>query len=239
MPAHLQDSNDPSIRIYQTNADRYHRMIAAEDTDGNLAAYFNRLPIPPGSRLIDLGTGTGRLPILLRSKQLNTVGIDLHRSMLLENQRQKTRYRQDWHLVLADMGAAPVRSGWADLATAGWAIGHLRSWRSRNWKEAIGQVVGEMHRLVKPGGWLVILETLSTGSLEPAPPTPELEEYYRWLVEDWGFSQESIPTDYTFSTVDEAVENTEFFFGSALASRIRQNRWERIPEWTGIWKKQK
>jgi hypothetical protein len=94
-----------------------------------------------------------------------------------------------------------------------------------------------MHRLIKPDGVLIIIETLSTGSLTPAPPTAGLAEYYRWLEDEKGFKRQEIQTDYVFPNLDAAVEYMEFFFGAELAKTIRQNRWSRVPEWTGVWGK--
>jgi len=91
--------------------------------------------------------------------------------------------------------------------------------------------------VVAPGGALIILETLSTGSLTPAPPSPGLAEYYDWLEQAWGFSRETIATDYRFASVDEAIARTEFFFGADLAAKIRAQGWARLPEWTGVWGK--
>jgi hypothetical protein len=94
-----------------------------------------------------------------------------------------------------------------------------------------------MHRLAAPGGALIIMETLTTGSLTPIPPTPGLAQYYTWLENEWGFTRQEIQTDYQFASVDEAVTKTEFFFGPALAEKIRVNGRSRLPEWTGVWGK--
>ncbi len=83
------------------------------------------------------------------------------------------------------------------------------------------------------------METLTTGSLTPAPPTEGLAEYYAWLEGEWGFTRQSIRTDYQFTSVPEAVERTEFFFGDEMVEKIRANGWARLPEWTGVWSKQK
>ncbi len=82
---------------------------------------------------------------------------------------------------------------------------------------------------------MIILETLTTGGLAAAPPSPELAEYYAWLEQAWGFSREVIATDYQFESVEQAVEYTEFFFGPKLAADIRARGWARLPEWTGVW----
>jgi len=221
-------------RIYTSRAADYQAMIAAEDADGNLLKVIEALTPLAGRRVLDLGTGTGRLPQLLAGRVQSWIGVDLHRAMLLENQRLKTG---NGRLVQADMRALPFPNACADLVTAGWAIGHLRGWYAEDWQTQIGRVLREMQRVVAPGGLLLILETLTTGALVPAPPTPGLAEYYAWLEDTWGFSRQTIRTDYQFASVAEAVARTEFFFGAELAERIKVNGWARLPEWTGVWRK--
>ena len=94
-------------------------------------------------------------------------------------------------------------------------------------------------RVTKPGGILLVMETLGTGATEPKPPSAELSEYYQWLENKYGFQKKVISTDYQFETVEQAVEFTQFFFGDDLAARIRQKVWSRLPEFTGIWHKRR
>jgi ubiquinone/menaquinone biosynthesis C-methylase UbiE len=212
-------------------------MISAEDVDGNLVPAIERIADLDGKRVLDLGTGTGRIPLLLHDRAAQLVGLDLYASMLRENVVQRRGRGGSWGLVQGDMSALPFPEGWADVLIAGWAIGHLRSWFEGDWRARIGGVLDEMHRVVQPGGALIILETLTTGSLTPAPPTRELAEYYAWLEDRWGFERQEIQSDYRFPSVEAAAEHTEFFFGAELASSIRENGWARLPEWTGVWGK--
>jgi hypothetical protein len=94
-----------------------------------------------------------------------------------------------------------------------------------------------MHRVAAPGGVLIVMETLTTGSLTPAPPTEGLAEYYAWLENEWGFTRQTIRTDYQFASVDEAAAKTGFFFDAELGAKILENGWARVPEWTGVWRK--
>lgn len=228
---------DHFINIYQNQAEAYHRFIAAEDVDRNLLPALERITGLRGARILDLGTGTGRLPLLLEGHAAHVTGLDLHRDMLRENQRQNQKIAGTWTLTNGDMRALPFPSASFDVVTAGWAIGHFTGWFAGNWQTEIRHVLDEMHRVIRPGGALIILETLSTGSLTPAPPSPGLAAYYAWLENEWGFTRQEISTDYQFASVEEAIALTEFFFGPALSVAIRKNNWARLPEWTGVWGK--
>lgn len=228
---------DHFTAIYSGRAAAYHRMIAAEDADGNLLRALEAVTPLRGKRVLDLGTGTGRLPLLLDNLAGQVVGLDLHWAMLQENARQRALAGGGWALTQADMRQLPIAAGCADVVCAGWAIGHLRGWHPGDWQAHIGLVLNAMHRAAAPGGALIILETLTTGSLTPAPPTPGLAEYYAWLEQAWGFSRQTIRTDYGFESVEAAVAATEFFFGPDLAQSIRAHGWARLPEWTGVWGK--
>jgi hypothetical protein len=95
-----------------------------------------------------------------------------------------------------------------------------------------------MQNSLRPGGALILIETMGTGAKSPAPPTPGLAAYYAWLQNDLGFQHATIPTHYRFHSVSEAVELTQFFFGSALAAAIQQQQLTILPEFTGIWWKE-
>jgi ubiquinone/menaquinone biosynthesis C-methylase UbiE len=224
-------------RIYAHEAEAYQRMIAAEDVDGNILAALEAITPLKGKRILDLGSGTGRMPLLLHTFSDQIIGIDLNLPMLREQQRQRARLNGSWHLLQGDMRCLPVESGWSEVTLAGWAIGHMTSWFSSDWRVQIGKVIIEMQRVTAPNGVIFILETLTTGAEKAAPPNQDLADYYAWLENQHGFTRSTIQTDYLFKSVEEAVQHTEFFFGTELAQTIRERSWARLPEWTGIWSK--
>jgi ubiquinone/menaquinone biosynthesis C-methylase UbiE len=228
---------DHFIHIYRHQAGDYHRLIIPEDVDRNLLPALEKITPLQGKRILDLGTGTGRLPLLLGAQAAQMIGLDLHGDMLRENRAQREGHQGQWGLVQGDMRRLPLPSGWAEVVMAGWAIGHFTAWYASDWQLQAGHVLTEMHRVVRPGGALIIMETLTTGSLTPAPPTEALARYYTWLEAEWGFSRQEIQTDYQFASIEEAVARTEFFFGPDLAATIRRQGWSRLPEWTGVWGK--
>lgn len=230
---------DHFIAIYKSRAAAYERMIAAEDVDNNLWAILQDLVDFSGTRVVDVGSGTGRLPRLLHRYARSGVALDLHAPMLSENGRQQRRAGFCWPLVQADVQHLPLADSCADVVTAGWAIGHFCDWYGEQWQRHIESALQEMARVARPGGSLIIMETLGTGVLSPAPPTPGLAAYYALLEESWGFERRQLPTDYQFASVDEAVASMTFFFGEELAEKIRQYRWRRVPEWTAVWRYRK
>lgn len=221
--------------IYTKQAEAYHQLITPEDVDGNLLPALQRLARLENATLLDLGSGTGRIPILVHELVERVFALDLNYPMLREQEEQQRKIGSSWPLVNGDNRFLPFPDDWVDVVTAGWAIGHLRAWFSDEWQLQMGLILHEMERVAVPNGRIVILETLSTGSLVAAPPTPELAEYYAWLEEEWGYSRHVVQTDYQFASVDQAAEMTEFFFGPDLAELIRENSWARLPEWTGVW----
>jgi len=138
-------------------------------------------------------------------------------------------------LVQGDIRFLPFPNCRFDIVTAGWAIGHITGWYPNSWKEQATRILDHAARTLRPGGWIIILETLTTGSNIPAPPTASLGEYYGWLENTWGFSRTEIQTDFQFETLAQSEYYAQFFFGQELANRVRKNHWLRLPEWTGLW----
>lgn len=225
--------NDHFIKIYSHHGQTYHEMITYEDVDGNLRPALESVTSFQGKAILDLGSGTGRIPLLF--PELSIVCLDLHEGMLRENQRQQAP--DPGILVQGDMRRLPFGEKTYDIVTAGWALGHFTGWYPEDWRTQAATVLEEAHRVLPSGGAFIILETMTTGALSPAPPTPELADYYRWLEEDWGFSQQVVQTDYQFDDLAQAVRYARFFFGDDLAKEVRKRNWVRLPEWTGTWSK--
>lgn len=241
-PPHLEtrDRNslalDHFVKIYKTQTAAYHALIAAEDVDRNLLPVLLAITPLAGKRVLDLGSGTGRIPLLLRGLDCEIISVDLHHAMLVE-QKQKLE-TGDARLIQADIRRLPLSDGLADVVIAGWAIGHFTGWYPETLKGEIQTTVNEMTRTVKPSGAIVILETMGTGNEQAGPPNAALAEYYAILENELGFSKQVLATDYDFGSVERAAELCGFFFGNEMAEKVRFNNWSRVPEWTGTWSKQ-
>lgn len=219
--------------IYAKHADAYDELVTAEDCDGNLLPALERLIPVAGRRVVEVGAGTGRVTRLLARAGATVLATERSPAMMsVAQQRLGVQPNVSWFLASAE--ALPVETSWADAGVAGWVFGHFREWMPEGWEAELERALAELSRVVRPGGAVVIIETLGTGSSEPAPPTPGLAEYYGWL-EARGFARSWVRTDYRFDSVDEAARVTGFFFGATFGERVRQEGWSRIPECTGLW----
>jgi len=221
--------------VYKNQPREYHQMIEVEDFENNLLKAILRFTPISSNRVLDIGSGTGRLPLLFHAQNADLLALDISFPMLLEQRAQKQNIGGKWELIQGDMRILPVRDSWADVTTAGWAAGHFCGWFPETWQQEIDRFILEMQRVTRPGGALFIMETLGTGRKTPAPPTRALHEYYQRIESQWGFQREVIRTDYKFQSVSDAIEKTAFFFGQELAETIDKNEWQIVPEWTGVW----
>lgn len=217
--------------VYASGADRYHELVSAEDVDGNLGPAIAPF-LPTGSRVVEVGAGTGRLTRVLHSLGLDVLATEPSAAMLSEAVQQRT-FGAGRHPCRAEALHLPVRSSSFDAAVAGWVFGHQILWRPSDWQAAIAGFIAECGR-VTGNGTVLLIETLGTGAESPDPP-PELLDYFAWLEHDHSFERRWIRTDYAFPNVELAAKAVGGFFGADLADAVRRHRWSRVPECTGIW----
>ena len=60
-----------------------------------------------------------------------------------------------------------------------------------------------MKRVLRPGGTIILLETLGTGHETPNPPSPIMSQYHAFLERE-GFDSTWMRTDYQFASLAEA-----------------------------------
>jgi SAM-dependent methyltransferase len=223
--------------IYANDAERYHALVSAEDVDGELGAALAAIVPLEGARVLDVGCGTGRVARVVLERGASVVGVEPAPAMLDVARRNLAAFpAARWSLHEGTAQALPAEIGAGfDVAVAGWALGHTRAWNPSGWRDEIGVGVRAMTAAARPGGAVVIVETLGTGFEAPRPPSEALAEYYAWLEGDLGFARRAIRTDYAFESAEAAARGLGFFFGEAFAATIRANGWARVPECTGLW----
>lgn len=98
---------------------------------------------------LDIGTATGRYPMLLRAKAIKTYGIDKeHRAV---SYACKKKGHCDWpQFIVGDATELPIRSGMFDLVTCMMGtFAHIPSQQQ-------GKTVCEIARVLRPGGLAII-----------------------------------------------------------------------------------
>jgi len=222
--------------IYDKQAGKYDLLIEREDYQGNILGALNQIRTLDGLDVVELGAGTGRLTGMMAPVVRTIVACDGSQPMLdVAVAKLKKTTLKNWRVVVADNRSLPAADQAADLSIAGWSLGHSTSWVADGWRAEIEQVLAQMKRVLRPGGTVIILETLGTGWENPRPPTDALAAYYAFLEEEHGFSATWVRTDYRFASLSEAEDLTRFFFGDGLADRVAREGLVTLPECTGIW----
>ena len=226
--------DDQQRKIYQTDGDRYEALIAREDYQGNIEKTLDEIVRVEGLDVLDLGAGTGRLAVMLAPRAKTMKAFDLSEEMLrVCRSRFEASGLSNWQVQVADHRSIPVSDGSADLMVSGWSVSYLAVWNPETWKAELEKWMGEMKRVLRPGSFIVLFESLGTGNESPVR-LEHLKDYYPWLDEA-GFQNKWIRTDYKFVSVDEAEELSRFFFGDDLGDKVRKNNWIILPECTGVW----
>lgn len=222
-------------RIYRAHAEEYDRMVSAEDHQGNLIRALGEIAPLSGARVLEVGAGTGRITRALLAQGATVTATEISPSMVEVARRNLAGFAPErWTVDVADTRSLPTPDGWADVAVAGWVLGHFREWHAASWREAVSEALAEMERNLHSGGVLIVVETLGTGNESPHPPTADLDEYFRWL-EERGFARRWIRTDYRFADVAEGEDLLRLFFGAGIADAFHARADRVLPECTGIW----
>ena len=240
---------DPLAQVYHEQADAYDRLVAHEDYQRNLLPALTRIWPSAGLDVVDLGTGTGRLATMLAPTARSLSAFDLSPAMLAVAQNRLNLARVSGPsqgcpnsgrtlIGVADHRAIPLPDKSTDLVVAGWSLVYMAVWNPASWEHELGRALGEIGRVLRPGGAVIVMETMGTGYTTPNPPA-DLLPYFAYLDAS-GFASTWIRTDYAFSSPEEARSVVSFFFGESMVERCvlaaaGAESPVTLPECTGIW----
>jgi ubiquinone/menaquinone biosynthesis C-methylase UbiE len=223
-------------RIYDHHADAYDALVSREDHEHNLLATLRAIVPLDGMNVVETGAGTGRVTLLLAPFVRSVTAFDRAAPMIaVAEAKARARGVGNVRFGVASHDALPVPTAEADLAIEGWAFGHAVGWNPSGWIDEVDAHVRELARAIRPGGSIVLIETMGTGVSAPFEGGHALEPFHRHVVERLGFAHRCVRTDYAFESVDDAAERAGFFFGERMAAKVRANGWRVLPEHTGVY----
>lgn len=220
--------------IYRNNPQMYDLLISREDYEGNLLNALQSIQNFNGKDIADIGAGTGRLSMLLAPFVRSALLTDDAQPMLdFAAQKLHAIGFHAFRTHVSDLSDIPADDASLDTVLAGWALCG-KALRGEPWPDAVRGALGEMQRVLRPGGTIIIIESLGTGQEQPSPPNPRFSEYFR-LLENEGFEKTWIRTDYRFDSIEEKTRLLKFFFDQEMLDAGVQNDEPIYPECTGIW----
>lgn len=218
--------------IYRHQAEQYERLISRQP---GLLPVISGIRRVQGLDVADAGAGTGRIAAAVAPYVRSVTALDQSAAMLeVAASRLAALRPEGWICIPAANDSLPLQDSSVDLVVSGWSVCYSASSVQADWSDALARVQAEFRRVLRPGGTVILFETMGTGCTEPCPPA-SLIPYYRELEEHYGFSHKVIRLDYTFTDAGEAEELTGFFFGEELALQVRERGSPIVPECAGVW----
>lgn len=121
--------------------------VAESEVESAMAAALAEAPV---GRLVDVGTGTGRMIELFGSSAIKSVGIDRSPEMLrLARAKLSALDFSSWELRQGDLAALPVQDGHADTVILHQVLHFIPDPES---------AIGELARILAPKGRLLIVD---------------------------------------------------------------------------------
>lgn len=153
------------------NYDRMNQVMSAGQWQRWHREFVRYTGLQPGMHSLDVACGTGDLTLLTAAQVApggRVIGVDFSEGMLEVGRRRvaASPYREMVELRWANAMELPFPDSSFDCVTIGWAL--------RNVKD-LARVLGELRRVVKPGGRVVALE-----ASRPKNPLVRLGFWAHW-----------------------------------------------------------
>ena len=226
--------------IYEKHADRYDAMVQAEDYRGNLKKLLWEQVKWSGSSVLEAGVGTGRVTRIYAEQVSSAVCCDRSSHMLEFAAKNLADYGDRLTFKVAENREFPTFDSTFDVFIQGWSFGHsiMDCLSQEELESTITLLVNNSEKNIRPGGTVILIETLGTNADVPNAPTEKLGYFYEQLEHQHGYERYAVRTDLKYQSVEDAIFHLSFFFGDEMGEKLRKRGSAIIPEWTGVWIKQ-
>jgi len=220
--------------IYLSEAQRYHALVSREDYQNKLLPGILSITPLHGKDVLELGAGTGRISCQIAPLAKRLIITDVSHHMLRFGKQHLERLNLDnWVMSLESHTDLPFINNIVDVVVAGWSFCYAAIDAGVNWESALERALSEITRVIRPGGIVLLIESLGTGF--ESPHRPDILMDYLAYLEKHGFESTWIRTDYQFKGRAEAKELTGFFFGESAMPMWEAETGVIVPECTGLW----
>jgi SAM-dependent methyltransferase len=144
--------------------------VTAREEFALMAPVVERLP--PGSRLLDGGCGTGEWTVYFTQRGFAVTGIDISTATVERLQH----WFPDQHFVAGDLRHTAFADASFDAYFSWGTFEHFES--------GLGDCIAEARRIVRPGGWLFVSVPFHNGRLQRTPPlvAEPGHRFYQWRL---------------------------------------------------------
>jgi len=221
--------------IYDNHSIEYDELVKHEDYKRNLPSTLNSIFDFNKKSVIELGVGTGRLTRLYIDSIESLLCFDRSQHMLDKAKINLQQFNEKITYDLCDNNTISRISNKADFVIEGWSFGHTVFDHQDKAEIKVDELVENCASLLKPGGQIIMLETLGTDTEEAKAPAEFLDLFYKRLENEHAFKRVVIETDYRFETVEEAARIMGFFFEGDTSESVKKKNSTIIKEFTGLW----
>src|SRR5262245_38794961 len=116
--------------------------------------YYERLEIPPGAKLLDIGCGSGQLALMASRDGFNTTGVDIAENLIERARERAAAECLNAHFEVADAEALPFQDASFDVVVS--LIGAMFAPRPEH-------VARELLRVCAPGGTIAMANWTASG----------------------------------------------------------------------------
>ena len=211
-------------KTYTSDVDVYEAFSAAFDPEGRVwGRVLATLPFA-GKTVLEIGCGPGRYAHAIAPQTAAYFALEIAEAMLAQA-RQRNVGTANLTFLHADAQAIPLPNASIDLVFGTWAIGAIFP------REAKEHAMGEIHRVLRPGGEIWAVETSwSSAFMDLRGPNEQANDHQTFLwYQAHGFDLiEQIEAPFVFPSLAEARRVLGFLFEEKARRYLEQHPSPRI-----------